>query len=63
MPEETADDGIIAAAEFSNGFIVYFWIIINLLLAISVIGILVNIFWIPFGWFVHKKQLEKASLT
>ena len=63
MSEENTDDEIVAAAEFSSGFIGYSWLMTNVVLAITIVGLFVNIFWIPFGWIIHKKQLDGASLT
>ncbi|MGB1421481.1 MAG: PH domain-containing protein [Poseidonia sp.] len=63
MSGENTDDGVLASAEFSSGFIGYSWIMTNVVLAITMVGLLVNIFWIPFGWIIHKKQLDNASLT
>ena len=57
------DSEIFASAEFNKGLILYLWIITNLILLSSIVGILVMVFWVPFGWIVHKKQLENASLT
>ena len=60
----TGDDSeILDSAEFSKGLIPYLWIIINLILLSTIIGIGVMVFWVPFGWIVHMKQLENASLT
>jgi membrane protein YdbS with pleckstrin-like domain len=64
MVESTGDDSeILASVEFSKGLIPYLWIKINLILLSTIIGIVVMFFWVPFGWIVHKKQLENASLT
>ena len=59
--QDDADAGIIASAEFNRSLILYAWIMTNLFLLITVIGIIVMFFWVPFGWIVHKKQLENAS--
>jgi membrane protein YdbS with pleckstrin-like domain len=64
MVESTGNDSeIFASVEFSKGLIPYLWIKINLILLSTIIGIVVMFFWVPFGWIVHKKQLENASLT
>jgi membrane protein YdbS with pleckstrin-like domain len=64
MAESTGDDSeVFASAEFSKGVILYLWIIINLILLSTIIGIVVMLFWVPFGWIVHMKQLENTSLT
>jgi membrane protein YdbS with pleckstrin-like domain len=52
-----------ASADFSKGLILYLWIIINLILLSTIIGIVVMFFWVPFGWIVHMKQLQGSSLT
>jgi putative membrane protein len=59
--EEGSDN--LMSAEFSKGLILYLWIIINLILLSTIIGIVVMLFWVPFGWIVHKKQLQGLSLT
>ena len=59
--QDDADAGIIASAEFNRSIILYAWIMTNLFLLITLIGIIVMFFWVPFGWIVHKKQLENAS--
>ena len=59
--EEGSDN--LMSAEFSKGLILYLWIIINLMLLSTIIGIVVMLFWVPFGWIVHKKQLQGLSLT
>jgi putative membrane protein len=64
MTELFEDDSeIYASAEFSKGLILYLWIIINLILLSTIIGIVVMFFWVPFGWIVHMKQLQNNSLT
>ncbi len=60
MPDENDDDGAFASAEFSGNTVFYLWIITNLILLSTVVGILVMIFWVPFGWIIHKKQLHKT---
>ena len=61
MPEENTDDGAITCAEFSGNTVVYLWIMTNIILLCSIVGIVVMIFWIPFGWIIHKKQLQNAT--
>jgi putative membrane protein len=64
MAESTGDNSeIFASVEFSKGLILYLWIIINLILLSTIIGIVVMFFWVPFGWIVHMKQLQGSSLT
>ena len=64
MAESTGTNSeIFASAEFSKGLILYFWIITNLILLSTIIGIVVMFFWVPFGWIVHMKQLKNHSLT
>ena len=63
MPEESTDDGVITSAEFSGNTVVYLWVITNLILLSTVVGIIVMFFWIPFGWIIHKKQLQNASCS
>ena len=62
MAEEGyADRGHIMAVEFDRKIIVYWWIMANLGLLATVVGIIAMIVWIPFGWIVHKKQFEHMS--
>ena len=56
-----ADKGHIMAVEFDRKIIVYWWIMANLGLLVTVVGIIAMIVWIPFGWIVHKKQFEHMS--
>ena len=56
-----ADRGHIMAVEFDRKIIVYWWIMANLGLLVTVVGIIAMIVWIPFGWIVHKKQFEHMS--
>ena len=61
MEQKIVGDGQIISAEFDKNMIIYSWIMTNLVLLITVIGIIAMLFWVPFGWFVHKKQLENSS--
>jgi membrane protein YdbS with pleckstrin-like domain len=61
MDEVNADNEIIAIAEFNRSVIFYWYIMTNLFLLVTIIGIVVMLFWVPFGWIIHKKQLENAS--
>lgn len=56
-----ADRGHIMAVEFDRKIIIYWWIMANIGLLTSVVGILLMPIWIPFGWLVHKKQYEHMS--
>jgi putative membrane protein len=56
-----ADRGHIMAVEFDRKIIVYWWIMANLGLLVTVVGIIAMVVWIPFGWIVHKKQFEHMS--
>jgi len=49
------------AVEFDRKIIVYWWIMANLGLLVTVVGIIAMVVWIPFGWIVHKKQFEHMS--
>ena len=49
------------AVEFDRKIIVYWWMMANLGLLVTVVGIIAMIVWIPFGWIVHKKQFEHMS--
>ena len=59
--EGYADSGHIMAVEFDKKIIIYWWLVTNLTLIISVVGIVVMVFWVPFGWLIHKKQYEHMS--
>ena len=61
MQNQNTDSDVIASAEFDRSLIVYAWIMTNLFLLITMVGIIVMFFWVPFGWIIHKKQLESAS--
>ena len=62
MAEEGyADRGHIMAVEFDRKIIVYWWIMANLGLLVTFVGIIAMVVWIPFGWIVHKKQFEHMS--
>ena len=56
-----ADRGQIMAVEFDRKIIVYWWIMANLGLLVTFVGIIAMVVWIPFGWIVHKKQYEHMS--
>ena len=49
------------AVEFDRKIIVYWWMMANLGLLMTVVGIIAMVVWIPFGWIVHKKQFEHMS--
>ena len=49
------------AVEFDRKIIVYWWMMANLGLLVTVVGIIAMVVWIPFGWIVHKKQFEHMS--
>ena len=55
------DSGQIMAVEFDKKIIIYWWIMANFGLMMSVIGIPLMLFWVPFGWIVHQKQYEHMS--
>ena len=59
--EGYADSGHIMAVEFDKKIIIYWWLVANLTLLASVVGIAVMVFWVPFGWLIHKKQYEHMS--
>jgi len=61
MAEGYADRGHIMAVEFDRKIIVYWWMMANLGLLVTVVGIIAMVVWIPFGWIVHKKQFEHMS--
>ena len=56
-----ADRGHIMAVEFDRKIIVYWSLMANLGLLVTVVGIIAMVVWIPFGWIVHKKQFEHMS--
>ncbi len=61
MESGYADRGHIMAVEFDRKIIVYWWMMANLGLLVTVVGIIAMVVWIPFGWIVHKKQFEHMS--
>ena len=56
-----ADRGHIMAVESDRKIIVYWWLMANFGLLVTVVGIIAMVVWIPFGWIVHKKQFEHMS--
>ena len=56
-----ADKGHIMAVEFDRKIIIYWWIMANVSLLVTMVGIIVMPIWILFGWLVHKKQYEHMS--
>ena len=56
-----ADRGHIMAVEFDRKIIVYWWMMANLGLLSTIVGILLMPIWLAFGWIVHKKQYEHMS--
>ncbi len=56
-----ADSGHIMAVEFDRKIITYWWIMANFGLLMTMVGVILMPIWIPFGWFVHKKQYEHMS--
>jgi putative membrane protein len=51
------------AVEFDRKIIIYWWMMANIGLLTSVVGIILMPIWIPFGWLVHQKQYEHMSGT
>jgi putative membrane protein len=49
------------AVEFDKKIIIYWYLVANLTLLSTVVGIVVMVFWIPLGWLVHMKQYEHMS--
>ena len=56
-----ADSGQIMSVEFDRKIIIYWWLMANLGLLTTFIGIPLMLIWIPFGWIVHQKQYEHMS--
>ena len=56
-----ADKGHIMAVEFDRKIIIYWWIMANVSLLVTFVGIIVMPIWILFGWLVHQKQYEHMS--
>ena len=56
-----ADRGHIMAVEFDRKIIVYWWIMANFGLLVSMIGIPLMLIWLPLGWIAHRKQFEHMS--
>ncbi len=59
--QDNINSEIITSAEFKSSVIIYTWILTNIVLLTTVIGIFVMLLWIPFGWFVHLKQFQNTS--
>ena len=64
MQEEAgyADSDQIMSVEFDRKIIIYWWMMANVGLLASMVGIILMPIWIPFGWLVHRKQYEHLSL-
>ena len=60
-PVGYADSGHKMAVEFDKKIVIYWWLTTNLGLLASFIGIPLMLFWIPFGWIVHRKQYDHMS--
>ena len=56
------DPRMLASAQFDKRLIVYWWLMANFVLLCTVIGIVAMLVWIPFGYFVHKKQYENLGM-
>ena len=56
-----ADRGHIMAVEFDRKIIVYWWIMANVGLLVTMVGILLIPIWFLFGWIVNKKQFDHMS--
>ena len=56
-----ADKGHIMAVEFDRKIIIYWWIMANVGLLVTMVGIILMPIWILFGLLVHKKQYEHMS--
>ena len=61
MQTSYADSGQIMAVEFDRKIIIYWWMMANVGLLASMVGIILMPIWIPFGWLVHRKQYEHMS--
>ena len=63
MQEEAgyADSDQIMSVEFDRKIINYWWMMANVGLLASMVGIILMPIWIPFGWLVHRKQYEHMS--
>ena len=53
---------MLASAQFDRRLIIYWWLMANFALLCTLIGILAMLVWIPFGYFVHKKQYENLGM-
>ena len=56
-----ADKGHIVAVEFDRKIIIYWWLMANLGLLSTIVGIILIPIWILFGWIVHQKQYDNMS--
>ena len=61
MQTSYADSGQIMAVEFDRKIIIYWWMMANVGLLASMVGVILLPIWIPFGWLVHRKQYEHMS--
>ena len=63
MAEGQVDSGQMVSGEFHKSVITYWWAMTNLILLFTIIGIFVMIFWLPFGWIIHKMQFKNLECT
>ena len=56
-----ADKGHIVAVEFDRKIIIYWWLMANLGLLSTIVGIILIPIWILFGWIIHQKQYDNMS--
>ena len=56
-----ADKGHIVAVDFDRKIIIYWWLMANLGLLSTIVGIILIPIWILFGWIVHQKQYDNMS--
>ena len=56
-----ADSGHLMAVEFDKKITIYWWMVANLTLLSTIVGIPLMIFWLPFGWLVHLRQYQHMS--
>nr|ADD93354.1 hypothetical protein [uncultured archaeon MedDCM-OCT-S11-C441] len=56
-----ADKGHIVAVEFDRKIIIYWWLMANLGLLSTIVGIILIPIWILLGWIVHQKQYDNMS--
>ncbi|MDP6661865.1 MAG: PH domain-containing protein [Candidatus Thalassarchaeaceae archaeon] len=53
---------MLASAQFDRRLIIYWWLMANFMLLVTMVGVLLIPVWVIIGYFVHKKQYENLGM-